>query len=203
MAYQSNTNVNITGGSISGVNLTFSSPLAITNGGTGLTSSGSAGNVLLSNGTGWISSPTGGGLTNMIMYTAAGSSSFTVPDGVKAVKVTLGGGGGGGGASVGSAGGYGYGIFQVTPGSTITVTVGAGGAASTKGGDSSFGSYITAYGGNPNAGTTGTVSSSYTTQYIDLSPLSGREPNPILAARYSRGGATNAAGVAGFVRIEY
>ena len=49
-------NVSITGGSISGL----TTPLAAASGGTGITSSGTSGNVLVSNGSGWQSSPVSG-----------------------------------------------------------------------------------------------------------------------------------------------
>jgi phage-related tail fiber protein len=85
------------------------------------------------------------------------SGSFTVPAGVTHVHVRLVAGGGGGGGSIsgggGGAGGYAEGMYSVTAGQTITVTVGAGGTAGPSGGHggnggtSSFGSYISATGG--------------------------------------------------------
>ncbi len=91
------------------------------------------------------------------------SGTFTVPSGVTQVRVRLVGGGGGGtpgsstqAGSGGGAGGYSEGVFGVTPGQAIIVTVGTGGsgqAASSSsgggwGGASSFGSYCSATGGN-------------------------------------------------------
>ncbi|HTN11813.1 MAG TPA: hypothetical protein VL154_12675 [Acetobacteraceae bacterium] len=71
------------------------------------------------------------------------SGSFVVPAGVRAVKLRIVG-----------AGGYGEGIYGVTPGQSIAVTVGAGGAgggagnnAGGTGGTSSFGTFISATGG--------------------------------------------------------
>lgn len=96
----------------------------------------------------------------------AASGTFTVPTGVTALKVTVVGGGGGGGASiagacspasggVGGSGGCGVKfITGLTPGSTVTVTVGSagagGGAGATggSGGTTSFGGYATATGGS-------------------------------------------------------
>jgi hypothetical protein len=79
---------------------------------------------------------------------------FTVPDGVTTIMVEVWGGGGGGGtadsndtASGGGGGGYGKQVFTVTPGDRYTVTVGQGGADSTPGGTTSFGSLISALGG--------------------------------------------------------
>lgn len=91
------------------------------------------------------------------VFTSSGT--FTVPAGVTAIKVTVAGGGGNGGAANGNisaAGGGGGGglavkfITGLTPGATITATVGA--AAGT----SSFGAYCSATGG----ATAATVSTS-------------------------------------------
>jgi hypothetical protein len=85
---------------------------------------------------------------------------FTVPTGVTLVRATVVGAGGGGGgtngtygAAGGGAGGFASGTFRVTPGSAITVTVGAGGASGLigasagNGGTSSFGAFCSATGG--------------------------------------------------------
>lgn len=102
------------------------------------------------------------------VFTSSGT--FTVPTGITAVKVTVvGGGGGGGGYSSGtsvvaSAGGAGGGVAVkfvtgLTPGGTVSVTVGSGGAGGTAGtgtagGTSSFGASASATGGNGGAGNT-------------------------------------------------
>jgi len=74
----------------------------------------------------------------------ASSGTFTIPTGVTAIKVTVCGGGGGGGAvSVGNGtggggGGGGAGVqyfTSLTPGATLAVTVGGGGAGGTGGGN--------------------------------------------------------------------
>lgn len=90
------------------------------------------------------------------------SGTFTVPTGVTAVKVTCIGGGGSGGSSSGQLYGGGGGgsstpgmvwITGLTPGASISVTVGAGGTGPTgnntgaSGGTSSFSTYISASGG--------------------------------------------------------
>ena len=89
------------------------------------------------------------------VFTASGT--FTIPTGVSAIKVTVIGGGGGGGNGTwngyggccyghgwGGAGGGGGGGIQyftgLTPGGTLTVTVGGGGAIATAGGTSSVAS---------------------------------------------------------------
>jgi hypothetical protein len=94
------------------------------------------------------------------------SQSWTVPAGVRSIDVfAVGGGGGGGGSDTvdgtpynrGSGGGGGYTTIMlsqaVTPGSSISVTIGAGGAGGTTnkqgttGGTSSFGAIASANGG--------------------------------------------------------
>lgn len=107
---------------------------------------GSSGNVLTSNGTTWSSSaPTSTYIGHRAqIFTSNGT--FTIPTGVTAIKVmVVGGGGGGGGAQsqfctsglAGGGGGGGLGISyltSLTPGNTISVTVGAGGSAGSAGG---------------------------------------------------------------------
>jgi hypothetical protein len=98
------------------------------------------------------------GFSSMQVFTASGN--FTVPNGVTTVRVKVLGGGGGGGyhttmpSGGGGAGGKAVGILgNLVPGSVIAVTVGAGGSApasagnGTNGGQSSFGTYMTANGG--------------------------------------------------------
>jgi hypothetical protein len=117
-----------------------------------------------------VTNSSGTPLTN----TGTGTFNFVVPTDVTRLKVTVIGGGGGGGGIVGnnsnfcSSGGGGGGgglstsiISGLTPGSTISVTVGAGGSggstsSGTNGGSSSFGAYLSATGGT--AGTGGTAS---------------------------------------------
>lgn len=93
------------------------------------------------------------------VFTSSGT--FTVPAGVTTVEFEILGAGGGGGAvsaanyragGGGNGGSYCRGRATVTPGSNISVTVGAGGAggsggAGATGGSSSFGSHATAPGG--------------------------------------------------------
>ena len=89
------------------------------------------------------------GLTGTFGQVFTSSGTFTVPSGVTAVKVSLCGGGGNGNAgNACSTGGAGNGagvaikyITGLTPGSTVTVTVG------NAGGTSSFGAYCSATGG--------------------------------------------------------
>ncbi len=98
-----------------------------------------------------------------VAFTDPGVYTFTVPTGVTSVDAVAVGGGGGGGNGIcnqmwagGGGGGAGlaYGnSISVTPGQTITVTVGAGGnqgpcyGYGQTGGTTSFGGYLIAYGG--------------------------------------------------------
>lgn len=97
---------------------------------------------------------------NHQIFTSSGT--FTVPGGVTSVRVLCVGGGGGGASGHQGGGGSGYvsaNTVSVTPGQTITVTVGQGGTGAqqvvstntiigiTPGGASSFGSLVTANGG--------------------------------------------------------
>lgn len=96
-----------------------------------------------------------------IVNVYSANDTWTKPTGAKVVEVICLGAGGGGGDGRGGAagtvraGGTGGGggaitksIFQAsTLSSTVTITVGTGGTVETAGGDSSFGTYLTAYGG--------------------------------------------------------
>lgn len=83
------------------------------------------------------------------------TQSWTAPSGVSKINLLLVGGGGGGGYSTlagivcggGGGGGVVAGDFNVTSGTSYTVTLGAGGSQSTNGGDTTFGSIATAKGG--------------------------------------------------------
>jgi hypothetical protein len=100
------------------------------------------------------------------MQSFAASGTFVVPAGVTQVRVRAIGGGGGGGGNTGSGGGgggggggYAEGVFAVSPGQAIAVTVGVGGAggsnaSGSSGGNSgghgvasSFGAMLSAAGG--------------------------------------------------------
>ena len=109
--------------------------VAAANGGTGLTSPGTAGNVLTSDGTGWTSA-TPGSLLRTTVFTASGT--WTKGAGTNFILVSgVGGGAGGGGPRVattaGAGGGGGGGYFKKLASSlgvsTASVTIGSGGTA--------------------------------------------------------------------------
>lgn len=97
-----------------------------------------------------VATSSGSGVPNTSVFNSSGS--FTIPAGVTRVIVEVWGGGGNGGRADpvagnsnsgggGGGGGYGRQAFTVTPGTVYTVTVGGPGGAS------SFGSLISATGG--------------------------------------------------------
>jgi hypothetical protein len=98
----------------------------------------------------------GSSFSNVQVFQVPGSFNWTVPTGVTKVVVECWGGGASGthftGSYAGSAGGYGKGIYSVTSGQIINVTVGAGGIPTPNvhnaGGSSSFGAFITSTGGS-------------------------------------------------------
>lgn len=115
---------------------------------------GTTGQVLTSNGAGadpsyqTVSNSYVGGRGQAFTTTGAGQT-FTIPTGITAVKVTVVGAGGGGAnytPCYGTSGGGGAGATAIkyltglTPGNTLTVTVGAGGATASSGGTSSVAS---------------------------------------------------------------
>lgn len=107
---------------------------------------------------------TSSGVLQRVTFTSVGANTWTSPPSVNYVDVTLVGGGGGGGGSSsvvygGGGGGGGATIRRrvpITPNTAYTITIGAGGFGSlsgtgTTGGDSTFGSLVTAKGGSGGA----------------------------------------------------
>ena len=133
-------------------------------GGTGLTSPGSSGNVLTSDGTNWTSAAPASTGVNVQTFTSSGT--WTKPSLAAGSRVLIQAWGGGGGCGRGSAnqgggGGGGYNERWVTlssMGATETITIGSGGAARTtdgsgnNGGNTTVGSLISAYGGGGGGG---------------------------------------------------
>jgi hypothetical protein len=156
IATQAANNVTITGGSITGITditvadggtgrSSLTAENVLLGDGTNavkFVAPGTNGNVLQSNGTTWTSAalsiPAAYAGVNAQVFTANGT--FTIPTGITRVKVTVVGGGGGSGGTFsacipGISGGGGGGgtaikwLTSLTPGNTLSVTVGAGGTA--------------------------------------------------------------------------
>lgn len=89
------------------------------------------------NGATWTALVDSGRGITQVVFASAGTTNWTVPAGVTGITVEVWGGGGGGGGSPnaggaafghgGGGGGYGRQLATVTPGATLTITVGAGG----------------------------------------------------------------------------
>jgi len=137
------------------------------------------------------------------------SGTFTVPGGITRVYVSMVAAGGGGGKSGGNGGGGAGGQFlinhpvTVTPGDSVTVTVGGGGLGATysppttvggTGGDSSFGSLSVAGGpGGNGLGGGAAVGGSSTITSMDATGQTGATP-----ARFTAGnGRTVSSGTVG------
>lgn len=81
----------------------------------------------------------GSSATTTTSFTTAGNDSFVVPSGITSITVKAWGGAGGGGAGngnsgvggTGGGGGYAKAVINVTPGETLTLRIGAGGAKAT------------------------------------------------------------------------
>lgn len=169
MSTQNANNVAITGGSITGATLNASNLASGTAPVARLAASGTpSASTYLRGDSSWASLPTALSGPQGQVFNSSGT--FTVPTGITSVKVTvIGGGGGGGSARIptcgpdstgGSGGGAGASIKYVTgltPGGTVSVTVGSGGTggvpngAGGTGGTSSFGAYCSATGGGGGA----------------------------------------------------
>ena len=91
------------------------------NGGTGLTTPGTAGNILTSNGTAWVSQALAN--TTRVWTTITSTGTYTVPAGVTSIRIyAFGGGANGSAGSGGGGGGCAFGDLTVTPGDVITST---------------------------------------------------------------------------------
>jgi len=150
-----------------------------------------------------VPSPVGGSA----VFTTSGT--FVVPAGITSLKVLVIGGGAGSrgttntGNGSGGGGGGGCGlryIRDLTPGTSITVTIGAGGAPVAAGGTSSFGGYISATGGNvggaTSSGVSGTGGTAGTSSGADFNFLSCSGADGVQS---SLGGDGGVAGVRGNV----
>ena len=119
-------------------------------------SGGGGGTTLTPSNGNWASGTFGTGLIR-IYGSHLQTYTFTVPAAISTVRVRVWGAGGGGSSgnnAGGGGGGFAIGEFAVTGGTNFTVTVGQGGQANTAGGTSSFGSLISATGGEAANSTT-------------------------------------------------
>jgi hypothetical protein len=147
-------------------NIDFTTGLGAAQGGTGLTSAGTAGNVLTSNGSAWVSQAAASGYAGPGAQVFTSDGTFTIPSGITKLKATIVGGGGGSGRGNGAPSGGGGGggtaikyLTSLTPGNTISVTVGSGGTGRT--------------GSNGNGTTGGTSSIASGTQSITTVSATG------------------------------
>jgi hypothetical protein len=132
------------------------------------------------------------GFQSSAVFNSAGTTSWTVPAGVTKAKVHCVGGGGGGGAHTtygGGGGGYAQQVLSVTPGETLTLVIGAGGATTADGGTTEFrrGSDVLVSAGGGKGSSNSGVGGSGTTGAILLSGGHGDYG-------YNTGRAGNAAG---------
>ena len=108
--------------------------------------------TLVSNGTNWEVAHARNPVIATV-YSVPGTYSFTVPNPVTSVYACVFGAGGGGGSGAGNSGngggggGYCEGVISVSPGDTLTITVGAGGSAGTAGESSSVSDLVATGGG--------------------------------------------------------
>ena len=241
-------NVSITGGTITNATVSnLAAAIVVADGGTGTNTitanavvlgngtgaiktvaPGTNGNVLVSNGTVWLSQAitTGTGFGNWQIFSNVGTSTFTVPAGVTKVKVTVVGGGGGGGPSASSYSGGGGGgtaikiITGLTPLANVTVTVGSGGVLANAGTTSSFGAYCSASGGGYGASDTPGVGGIGSSGDLNIGGQSGMHDYDAYATggssfmggggaygangrQYGGGGGAGANGASGIVIVEY
>jgi len=133
--------------------------LPVANGGTGGTSAGTSGQVLVSNGT--VFAPqtldVTGRLLNTNYYTSSSTYAKATNNPTYIIVEMVGGGGSGTGAG-GGGGGGGYTLKKILASAlsaSETVTIGGGGSSGTTGGTSSFGSHCSASGGEGVSGIIG------------------------------------------------
>jgi hypothetical protein len=113
--------------------------------------------TFISDGTGWRILQSRA-VTFANIYSLPGIYYFTVPNPITKIYACVFGAGGGGGSGTlgtssgngGGGGGYTEGLISVTPGETLTITVGAGGNADSPGEESSIGELVAGGGGNGN-----------------------------------------------------
>ena len=115
-------------------NILTSNGTSWTSAASALPSPGTSGNVLQSNGTSW-TSVASSALPGVLGQAFTTNGTFTIPSGVTAIKATVVGGGGGGKTGAAGAGGgtaISY-LTSLTPGNTLAVTIGGGGSGASTG----------------------------------------------------------------------
>jgi hypothetical protein len=143
-------------GAIDVTQTTVVNPLPFSRGGTGLSSLPGAFRVLAANSANNALEFAPNGISRMVIYSSAGTFTWTRPAGIRFIKVQVQGAGGGasGHGESGAAGGYSERVIDVTATPSVTVTVGGGGAGTfynNAGGNasgSSFGGFCSAGGGH-------------------------------------------------------
>lgn len=118
-------------------------------------------------------SSSGGYSSGMQTFTSNGT--FVVPENVGVIYVTACGGGAGG---YGTCGGQGGEMLikrpcAVTPGQSISITIGAGGASNKNGGDTKIGNLLTARGGIANVSDATYITETRTKTHLGKMPSAG------------------------------
>jgi hypothetical protein len=117
---------------------------------------GTAGQLLMKNSNGNLVWGDISNFKNMATYLSAGAFSWTVPDTVTSIIVEVTGGGAGGTIWGGGGGGaYITGLLTVTPGSSVSVSIGTGGAGSAGGSSGAGGISQVSYSGTTLSATGG------------------------------------------------
>lgn len=128
-----------------------------------LVAPGTSGNVLTSDGTGWVSAA-GGGYGGFSTVIFSSSTTWSVPAGITRARITVIGGGGGSNIATPSnkAGNGGMAVAYCTSISgTLTITIGAGGASANTGGNAPSGGTSSITGTGVSVSATGGVGAAY------------------------------------------
>jgi hypothetical protein len=159
------------------------------------------------------------GTSQRIVYGSAGAASFTVPQGVARLFVTVTGGGGAGGLHAtlpsgggGEGGGVTSWVYGLAPGAVVPIQVGVGGTPPATpgnggwGGSSSFGPFLTGtggqggYGGTINAVMAGGSGGYGVGGELQTGGSCGTDAIPLAARGGDGGGAGSGRGTSGFVQ---